>query len=83
MPYHKYHIKHKHIAAPCGRDCPDRCPGCGAMCASWQLYSSVRDYIYNASLRERQALRLTDKSDRLVTRACNERPARFRDQKWR
>ena len=81
--FHKYHIRKESVSAPCAADCPSRCPGCGAMCATWQLYTSIRDYIYHAKLYEGQKLRMNDKTDRAIMRACNKRSPRWREQKWR
>ena len=44
--------------APCGRDCPDRKPGCGAVCEKWKQYEAERDAWYKAKFQDSERLKL-------------------------
>ena len=40
----------------CDRDCPDRCPGCGATCPKWAEHVKARDAEYRRRKAEAEVI---------------------------
>lgn len=55
--------------APCERDCPERKPGCGAVCEKWIQYTAEREKWYAAKLKESQKRARPERSRRDLDRA--------------
>lgn len=79
--YQKYHIQHKHVPAPCGKDCPDRTAGCAMMCASWQLYTSIRDNVYNKRREDAESQQFTRAESAYKDKSVKELNPRWRQRR--
>ena len=45
---------------PCGKDCPDRSPGCAVTCEKWLAYVKERNENYKKRLKVKTATEPTD-----------------------
>ena len=52
------------IVPPCDRDCPDRNPGCGAVCPRWAAYVEKRNARYAERLKEGENRQMTQRCRR-------------------
>lgn len=61
---------------PCAKDCPDRGPGCGAICEKWKSYVAKRNEEYHRRVAESEKGRATAASKRASRNALYRNPKR-------
>lgn len=69
------------IPNPCGRFCAGREPGCAVMCCTWQLYVTIRNYLYNQRFEEKRNMELNDKATGIIARARDKEAKKGRKER--